>query len=255
MNILKSSRGLLPPLITLFFLHVPAIVIPQTRFSLVPELSYATFHSYITDNSVDNSFRAYNRHFSPTYGLNFQLDIKHDWMVFAGWKTFTPVLGYKYGDSGPNLWWTTGKMSHRFPLGLQRTIGIHHWIKLDTGGHLLNFMGALFGKSVASERYLIVFRSRVIAGMSIDKLSSIPGNTISQNGGNISAFLGIGIQFFNANRDHLQMNFIYSMGISKVSESEVIYFKNGVSYSGILNSRGSYAAIQFSYPINLYSTR
>lgn len=232
-------------------------VFSQTRISVSPQLAYESIQSYVIDNSGDPTFKSYNRHFSPSYGLNIQLDSKHQWMYFAGWNISTPVLGYKYRDTGPNLWWTTGSLSHRISLGLHKTIGTHRLFKLNSNSEIVKRAERIFGnrgQNSVSSRYLLLFRSKIISGTSYDLLRSIPGE-LNNNGTNASVFVGLGIQFFNLRKDHLQVNFIYSHGLKEVTEAQVTFFHNNDEYKASIGSRGSYFAFQFLYPLTLFRSQ
>lgn len=227
----------------------------QTRISLAPQVSYEAIQTYVVDNGIDPTFRAYNRHFSAAYGLNVQLDVNRNWMYAIGWSMSTPVLGFKYQDTGPNLWRITGALSHRFSLSIQKTIGTHHLFKLRDNSPIVKLSEKLFGSSQsAGDRYLLLFRTRLISGISYDLLQSIPGELLTDNGQNISAIVGLGLQFFNYRKDHLQLNFIYSHGIWKVTEGEMRYHSGGTEYIASLGSRGSYFAFQFAYPMRLFES-
>ena len=224
----------------------------QRTISVAPQLSYESIQNYVIENVTSPTFRAYNRHFSPSYGLNIQLEFKGQWMYFAGWSISSPVLGYKYMATGPNLWRKTGLQSHRFLFGIQKTLGRHHLFKYNKNNRIVKVIETLFGdQQPASNRYFLLFRSKIISGISYDLLHSMPGD-LTNNGENVSILVGLGIQFFNLRQDHLQINLIYSHGVNEVTQSKVRHFYNNKEYIASMGSRGSYFGFQFLYPIRLF---
>lgn len=230
-------------------------IFAQMHISLAPQLAYESTQSYVVDNGNDHTFRAYNRHFSKAYGINIQVDLNQNWMYSFGWNLSSPVLGYKYRDTGPNLWRMNGALSHRFSIGTQKRIGVHRFIKVNMNNRILKIGEYIFGSQRSySERYLLLFRTKVIAGLSYDILQSIPGDLMNDNGRNISGILGLGLQFFNGRKDHLQLNLVYSYGFNEVTKLQVNYYHDNKGYLAQLGSKGSYFALQFLYPLKILTS-
>ncbi len=238
--------------IVVFLCFASGPVFSQTNLRLTPGFGLQSLQWYVKENkNADSRFKAYNFHTTPTFAVSLQLDIKHDWMIFAGWYTYRSKVSFKYGNGSTIGYLTMPPPANIFPLGLQKTIGTHRLFKVN---RQIEILKGIFGiqSILNNDRYLLVFRSRLISGVSYDLINSTPGNLSTTNQTNISLFFGLGLQFFNADKDRLQLNFIYSQGSKEISDFDVDYYLNSKIYSGKLGSKGSFFAVQLAYPLQMF---
>ena len=245
------KRRVLVAITFLTLILTPTFLFSQTNLRIAPGLGLQTLQSYVKESiNADRRFRAYNLYATPSFNLNLQVDIRGDWMIFGGWSTYRSVISYKYGDSGPNREWSLTFTSNSFPLGVQKKIGVHRWFKVN-GKNTLLYRVLRIASTYNNNKYLLLFKSRIISGVSYDLVKNSPGNLATKNPTNVSAFLGLGLQFFSYNKDRLQLNIFYSQGLKEIADGQVNYFFEGKDYAGVLGSRGSFFTIQVAYPIQL----
>jgi hypothetical protein len=226
---------------------IPIYLYAQANFKLTPLVGLQALQCYVLENAnADSGFRPNNLATTPSFGLQTQLDIKKNWMFFAGWSTCKFVISYKYNATARNRWVQNSPPFSSVSLGFHKRIAVHQWLRVR--GRDRSFEGT---KTNGNENlFLLQFRSRIISGVSHNWAYSIPGNTAAGIR-NASIFLGLGLQFFNYNKDMLQLNVCYSQGLKEISQAHVEYSFNGKNYSGVLGSKGSFLIAQIAYPIQL----
>jgi hypothetical protein len=223
----------------------------QVNLRLAPVVGIQTLSCYVKDRTnADSRFRTDNFSTTPSFGISLQVDIKNNWMFFAGWSTCNLKISYRYGESGTNQARRLTFPANRFQIGLQKTITTNRWFKIPANNRVLN---SVAGNQSTLNKYLFLFRSRMMAGISYDLVDSFPGNVPDTQRVNGSVFLGLCFQFFDYDKDRLQVNVFYSQGFEEIGQRQVDYFINNKPYSGIIGSKGSFFTIQLSYPMQLAS--
>lgn len=230
----------------------PNFLFSQANIRLAPGFGWQTLHTYVKENmNADSRFRPDNVSTTPSYSLSLQIDIKSNWMIFAGWSACRPILSYKYGYTAKNRGNFFALPSNNYPLGVQKTIGIHRWFKVNEKYNLLNLVRKT-KTTTLDNRYLLLFRSRIISGISHHRVRSIQGNLSTTDQTNMAVFLGLGLQFFSSGKDRLQLNILYSQGLKEIAQVDVDYFLDGKNYSGKLGSKASFFTVQIAYPMQLF---
>ena len=228
-----------------------SFVLAQTEIRLAPGFGVQTVQSYVKEDFyADERFRAYNFSTTPTYNLSIQLERNNSLLVFTSLSSAKSAISYKYGDTGENTY-TDGSCTS-LSLGVQKKISTHKWFKMPPKKKLNNIFDFQANKN--SNHYLLLFKLKFISGISHDWVANFPGTQIFRNT-STSLFLGFGLQFFDQDKDKLQLNFIYSQGLKEISEQEVEYIYNGKHYFGKIGSKGSYFAVQVSYPLRLITLK
>lgn len=70
-----------------------------------------------------------------------------------------------------------------------------------------------------------------------------------------SVFAGLTFQFFNFQKNHIQLSILYSQGINRKMTVEVDYHINNQNYYAEIGSRSSFIGVQLAYPFKLYSSK
>lgn len=229
----------------------------QTEIRIAPSFGFQAIQSYVKDDMyADDRFRSYNFYTSPMYGLGLQFDIKDGWLISTSLNSSRAAISFKYGESGRN---TFGANRHvtNLSLGVQRKISTHKWFKINPQ----KIPGSIssFKSREANSLYWLLFKLKLISGVSHDWVANFPGTKVFRNTSS-SLFFGFGIHFFDQSVDKLQLNFIYNLGLNEIAEWETDYIyisKNSYSqkYSGIVATKGSIIAMQIAYPFRLLTIK
>ena len=235
----------------------------QTKLSLVPSLGLQVPRCYLIDDAMaDPGFGVNNFYLDLSADISFQLDIKNDWLFFAGYQAGSSGYSYNYGTYKVDN--TTARVSvglfvNRFPFGVKKHIQTIKWIKIDKRLKSRENIN----RSNENILYLCLFRLQGLMGLSIDKVavSSYENEWINymgayerytiSNHNTASIFGGVTLQFFNYHRDHLQLTFLYSQGLRNTVSTEIEYILSGKDYSAKVGSRCSYFSVSLGYPIRL----
>jgi hypothetical protein len=216
----------------------------QTILRLVPGIGVQSLQCYVTENiNADPNFKT-TQHATASLSLGVQADIKRNWTISTGCSVYKFVVSYKHGESSGNRKWNSIPPASNLFLDVHKRISTHRWIRIKDP-QILSLMSK---RSTADDRYLFVFRSKFITGVSHNWISSIPGN-LSTVGTNASLYVGVGLQFFNSNQDGLQLSLIYSKGLKEIALVDIYYRAGGTEYSGQIGSKGSFITIQAAYPL------
>jgi hypothetical protein len=195
------------------------------------------------------------------FGLDAGFFIQYDWneknsMIF-GWNSTGLGYGFRFGSPSLGFARRTNitKTLNVFPLGYQKYVATAKMFRLKT----------------PKELYAILFRFRFISGLSYYYSPPMTGDNstyeaclgdciiqdivIRRSGG--ALFAGLNLQFFNYERDSFQFTLLYSQGLFKQSLANISYRLIGSSFSesASIISRGSYLALQISYPIKLWKQK
>jgi hypothetical protein len=240
----------------------------QKQLFITPSLGMAFPLSYtISPPDGDNGYGPNTFDFGASLDLSLQYQVNQQWIIFAGWRTSNDTgFGIRYGDIDKDF--EKGKLSVasntiRFPIGFQKHISTHKWFEVKRRADILKNISGDKNEDIL---YLVLFKLRVLAGVSYNyvvpatndnQLESFSSGTFLytvNNRNSYSAFVGFNLQFFNYHKNHFQLTFLYSQGLSQVLTVDVDYQLASGNYEATLGSRGSYISLQLGYPIKLYDS-
>ena len=237
----------------------------QRQLFITPSLGMAfpLSHTIIPANG-DKGYRANTFDFGVSLDLSLQYQLNQHWIIFAGWRAGSDTgISFLYGDINTDYQkgrYSTSSYTSRLPVGVQRHLTTQKWFKLTRRGTTF--------KNIAGDKnedmlYLVLFRLRMLAGFSYNytvpmtddnQLSSFSSGTLTYNvieRNTVSASLGFTLQFFDYEKNHIQLTILYSQGLSQVLRSTVNYELLSGNHEATIGSRGSYLSIQLGYPIKL----
>jgi hypothetical protein len=237
----------------------------QKQLFITPSLGMAFPLSYtISPSAGDIGYGPNTFDFGASLDLSLQYQINQQWIIFAGLRTSNDTgFSIRYGDPDKDFLkggLSTASHTIRFPIGFQKHVSTHKWFKVKRRATIL--------KNISGEKnedilYLALFRLRILAGFSYNytepmtddnQLSSFSSGTFTYNvieRNTFSASLGVTLQFFNYEKNHIQLTILYSQGLSQVLTSTVNYELVSGNYEAIIGSRGSYISLQLGYPIRI----
>jgi len=237
----------------------------QRQLFITPSLGMAFPLSYtIIPAHGDKGYRANTFDFGASLDLSLQYQINQHWIIFGGLRVSDDSgFGFLYGDTKRDLVkgrLTSSTNAFRFPFGIEKNVLTKKWGKIDKRTEILKNISGSKNEDVL---YLILFRLRILTGLSYNytppatydnalrsfSYGSYTKNILDRN--SFSVFIGFRLQFFNYEKDHLQLTALYSRGITQVAKIDVDYQLPTGDYSAILGSRGSYFSLQLGYPIKL----
>ena len=248
-------------------------VAAQKTLYLRPDIGLGLTTNHLISAPQDNNFR-YN--IFPTnivFGLNLQLQINEKLGIYTGWKYADTGYGFgirtNQGLVGQRH--SIGSTTQRISLGFQKDLRTIKLGKRNKRKELLKNTNY----NNQDLLYLILFKLKLMGGLTADytNLSTDEGIPIIYNGSTAyvehcftvdqrwggSVFMGLNLQFFNYEKDRLQLTIFYSQGFNNKYNINVDYIrKDGRDeYHAVLGSRGSYFGIQVGYPIKLitFNTR
>lgn len=188
-------------------------------------------------------------------GVDLHLKINPRYAVSSGFHLNNYGFGYRIDI--PNYGRKSGSTSdyyYSIPLLFHYTLANDiHWVPLDKANYY----------------YLFVFRLYVVAGLSYDRVRQ-PGNygqltitgapfsitddpPVINRWNNVSGYLGIGFQFYNEQKDRIDVRLFATRGLSRIAYQDFDYSFTGgtISYQTRFWSRGSLVAFSVGYPIRL----
>lgn len=250
--VLNIRHSLILQLFLLSFFTVSQVEAQKILY-LKPFLS-GQFPSSYYDRSIGKA-----PNFSATYlnialggGIDVQLELNRKWRLSLGGHYGIYGFGYfiktpMYGRSSDNSDYIT-----RIPFQ------IHYTIKDEI--HLINVDKIKYA-------YLIVGRIYSLFGISYNQVAppgnfgqlSIGGSSIIvderkpviDRWSNVSAYLGLGMQFYSGGNDRFDISLYYSKGFGKIVYQDLFYEINSASYHTRLWSRGTIIGFNIGYPIRL----
>jgi hypothetical protein len=221
--------------------------IAQNKLSITPGIGWQALQCRVVrDTTTDEGFKPFNAFPTFAFNLSVQFDLQQDWLFFAALNVNRSTISYKFKGGGLSHQQLLTYPSLNLQTGVHKTLKTHHWLKVNPRNR---FVWKVMKEDSLVGNYLLLFRSKLIGGYSLDMINDRPGANSNTIG--FTAFIGIGLQFFNEERDGLQINFIYAQGLTTPTVLEVNYN----TYSGKLACRGSYFTIQIAYPLMIASTR
>lgn len=235
-----------------------SVLMAQPALYLKPSLS-GQFGMYRHDRAIGKSSRFHTG--SPNIELggggDLQLKINPQYALSIGLHINNYGFGYRvdvlgYGrKSGDN-----SDYYYSIPVLLHYTLANDvHWIGLDK----------------VKYNYLFVFRLYGVAGLSYNNVRqrgyygqlTITGSPMNITGreptvyqrNNVSAYLGVGMQFYNGQKDRFDVRIYLTRGFGKIAYQDYQYSFIGEPqvYQTRFWSRGSLIAFSVSYPIKLMS--
>lgn len=237
----------------------------QRQLFITPSLGMAFPLAYtISPADGDKGYRANTFDFGASLDISLQYQVNQNWIIFGGWRAGSDTgFGFLWGDAKRDFVkgrLTSSSTSFRFPIGIEKTIATKKWGKINRRTEILKNISGSKNEDVL---YLILFRLRILSGFSYsytppatydNELQSFSYGTYTYNvidRTSFSVFVGFRLQFFNYEKDHLQLTALYSRGLSQVTKTDVDYQLPSGNYSATLGSRGSYFSLQAGYPIRL----
>lgn len=247
----------------LVFVHVASH--GQRQLSITPAVGMSFPLSYSIDRTGDDiGYRAQVFTFFPSFVADLQYQHDKNWIFFGGWHAGDNTgFHLRYGDSKRDLRegrLSIGAYTSRLQVGAIHHVSTHKWVKLKKRATILGRTTVPPGDEML---YLLLFRLRILAGGSFNYLvpSTDEGELEGFSSGTFvfsvkdrysySAFIGLNLQFFNYFRNHFQLSFIYSQGLSEVITANIDYQLMSGQYETTIGSRGSYFIIQLGYPIKV----
>lgn len=237
----------------------------QRQLSITPAAGMSFPLSYSIDRTGDDiGYRAQVFTFFPSFVADLQYQHDKNWIFFGGWHAGDNTgFHLRYGDSKRDLRegrLSIGAYTSRLQVGAIDHVSTHKWVKLKKRATILGRTTVPPGDEML---YLLLFRLRILAGGSFNYLvpSTDEGELEGFSSGTFvfsvkdrysySAFIGLNLQFFNYFRNHFQLSFIYSQGLSEVITANIDYQLMSGQYETTIGSRGSYFIIQLGYPIKV----
>ncbi len=118
--------------------------------------------------------------------------------------------------------------------------------------------------------YALVFKVQPMLGVSVNYIGQLSGwdkedtlstppftiyqSTKQLSGINVSAMVGVRLQFYSFGKDKLALTVLYHQGLQDLLEMDVDYTLDGQgSYDSQIRSRGSGLSVTLSYPIRVYN--
>ncbi|MFP4096905.1 MAG: hypothetical protein ACLFUB_20645 [Cyclobacteriaceae bacterium] len=218
--------------------------------------------------------------FSGDLGVFLEYKSKTRWGLMSGLSIGSAGLGYKISYQKP------GALVSRFDIGISKSNSLHRIPLLFTytwkNIHLFqlrNFRKLSQKKSIKvideSILYAIVFKLQPIIGGSINYIGQLnrwddPEDTLNTRRTvmyydihfsskqlstvNVSAIIGLRLQFYSFGKDKLALTVLYHQGFSDLVEMEVNYTIDGSDpYKSYVRTRGSGLSVTLSYPIQIYN--
>jgi hypothetical protein len=226
-------------------------LLAQTDIRLVPAFGMQAFQSYAKDDVSAEGFSGYNLNMVPAYQVGLEADVKRTWLFSMSVKSYRPTIAFKYGDKVGGIMGYLGVNCTSLAVGVERKISTHSWIKIKPAKSKRTQNSPSVSGN-APQRYLLLFRLKALGGISRDWVANYPGNEDLGNT-NTSVFLGLAFQFFDRDKDKFKLSLIYSQGFREIAIWDVDYSLYGVDYSGQIASKGSFFAVQLSYPLRLFT--
>ena len=243
---LVNTRTTTTSCMTLLLLLCSLPAITQNQLRILPHYGKQSLLTSLSMTSGDPTFKNSTFTFTNVFGASLQYETNSGWQFYGGISTTKVEIGYRYNDTR-NRDKLLSYRSVNFPIGIQKNISTHKAFKTK-----LRLAGGTDDREDSSSaRYLLLFRSRVVAGFSVDLWEDLPATDHNDFGK--SAFAGITLQFFDRKRDHLSLTILYNHGFRTRVFFPVRYILNAQEYVGEISSRGSYISIQVGYPIIVFS--
>lgn len=246
----------------------------QKTLFLKPSLGIQFPYVFIKDSgSAESSFKVNPLGFTFSYdlGLSFQLDVTSKNSFVLGWNN-TGFANYSYRFGAPQLGVVTKSSSvstlNVFPIGFMREIGVAKWFRLTRSQKTNQFKEL---KLDEIPHYLILFKIKSLLGLSYYRLQKQSGDNSTsspsfgdaivsnqiESRNNLALFGGFTFQFFNYDKDLLQLTLLYSQGLFNQVTTTIDYRLDTQTYDYhvVLGSRGSYFTIQLAYPIKIWRSK
>jgi hypothetical protein len=240
----------------------------QKQLFITPSLGMAFPLCYtISPPDGDDGYGYNTFDFGASFDLSLQYQINPSWILFGGWRASDDTgFSIKYGDRHQD--YIEGRLSiatytSRIPIGFMRTLSTQKWFKMNRRSAIFENISGTKNEDVL---YLILFKLRMLAGISYNNI--VPSTYENELRGfsygtyfysvnsrnSFSSFFGLNLQFFNYNKNHLQLTVLYSQGLTHVLTADVAYQLPSGNYEATLGSRGSYISLQLGYPIKVYDS-
>jgi hypothetical protein len=221
----------------LIFLVYSKEALSQTEFRLAPGFGIQTNNSYARQsNSPVTGART---PITGRYQLALQFDHAKKTLGYFGLNIRSTALGY-VTPSGRHSVKNGSGISYGLETGIYKTISTHYLLKQKAPPK---------NKTL----FLLAFRLRAVAALSIDRMPNFPGILDSKKPAYF-CLTGICMQFFDQEKDRLSINLLYHYGFREIAQWEVASLSNGIISTGTIASRGSFFDVLLSYPLDFRST-
>ncbi len=218
----------------------------QKALFIKPHVGIQTSINHIIQKDLaDPEFNIYKLHVNPEFGVQFYYDLNENWSYYGGFSFNRIKIDIGTGSFGNFKSIRRGLV--RFPFGIQK--------KIKT-----------FGLLEQSAKPLVVLNLKLNAGISFDYFpNNVSSDSILYNRNmkvkiidtntnpGFSVFAGATFQFFNFQKNHVQLSFLYSQGINRKLRAEIDYNINNQAYYAEIGTRSSFFAIQIAYPFKIIS--
>lgn len=259
---MRMGTKLLPLTILVVFVQIASY--GQRQLSLTPALGIAWPFSYAIERPVgDIGYHQYSN-LGISFNVNTEYQFNQNWTLFGGWHFgYNTAFHLGYGD--PKRDFKRGRLgnsatTHRLQLGGLKYLSTQKWFKLK---HREMMLRRTTVRPKDDLLYLMLFRLRALSGLSYNYIvpstyenvlrGFTSGTSIFtiENRSSLSMFFGLNLQFFNYDKNHFQLSFIYSQGLTQVLNADIDYQLPSGNYETKIGSRGSFFLIQLGYPIKL----
>jgi hypothetical protein len=235
----------------------------QSELNIRPIIGVQIPLSHLVEKGQEPSFAISNRDLSSDFGLELAYEWSGKNVIAFGYHTTSLGTGYKFGTPASGLVTVVNSTNSLrvFPIGYFRKVGtIRLFARGKSTSKQINIPNY--------DSYRLNLKVKVGGGLSF--LHLVPGTNENQRQlvglgeaysqkqffylDNFACFGRISFQFFNRERNALEIAVVYSRGLLEQVQEIVDYRIESPDYNhrAIVGSNGSYISVQLSYPFKIW---
>lgn len=256
-------------------------VTAQSYFFIRPNLGLNFPTSRLMVSVSDPTFKYLTFDVNLNVGIDIVYERNDRFQFYTGWNSGQIEYGFKFSAWRPTshsrYTHNSGFTVHRIPLGMQYNIGKVRGLHSKKREAIIKDVSPTINPK--DVYHLLKFKVKLIAGFSLDYLNRYTNEGLSREVNyyypedgqrvyyrivekvnssrlGVAIFSGVGFNFYNLKKDHVQLTILYSQGLIKMLTGYLDYGivnDNGQEsrYSTEIGVYGSYLSVQLSYPIRL----